>query len=380
MSIEKEPQTPQPERRNVRESVREENQTVFHTGEFPGNFEASGKDPAIEVFSYDVNEATRYAFASMEQLNAHIDQNQHLTHWINVEGYGNTAFLQKLQERFGLHSLALEDVVSVNQRPKVDYYDGHWFIISRMLYFYEKKLINEQIAFFIFDKIVITIQDELEDCLDPIRNRILKGKGQIRSQSAAYLAYALMDAIVDNYFPMIDDINHRMTDLEESIMLEPMPHHVNEIMNIKREIIQIRKAALAERDKLNELLRSDYIKKDEKLEMYLRDAQDHSIQIVDLLEAEKEIAYSLMDVYMSNVGNKTNDIMKFLTLTSSIFIPLTFIAGIYGMNFSKEDESGKPIPGNMPELYMPYGYEIVWGAMILIGIGIILFFKKKKWL
>ncbi len=376
MSIEKEPQTPQPERR----SVREESQTVFHTGEFPGNFEASGKDPAIEVFSYDVNEATRYAFASMEQLNAHIDQNQHLTHWINVEGYGNTAFLQKLQERFGLHSLALEDVVSVNQRPKVDYYDGHWFIISRMLYFYEKKLINEQIAFFIFDKIVITIQDELEDCLDPIRDRILKGKGQIRSQSAAYLAYALMDAIVDNYFPMIDDINHRMTDLEESIMREPIPSHVNEIMNIKREIIQIRKAALAERDKLNELLRSDYVKKDEKLEMYLRDAQDHSIQIVDLLEAEKEIAYSLMDVYMSNVGNKTNDIMKFLTLTSSIFIPLTFIAGIYGMNFSKEDESGKPIPGNMPELYMPYGYEIVWGAMILIGIGITLFFKKKKWL
>lgn len=376
MSIEKERETPQPERR----SVREDTQTVFHTGEFPGNFEASGKDPAIEVFSYDTNEATRYAFASMEQLNVHLDQNQHLTHWINIEGYGNTPFLQKMQERFGLHSLALEDVVSVNQRPKVDYYDGHWFIISRMLYFYEHKLINEQIAFFIFDKIVITIQDELEDCLDTIRDRILKGKGQIRSQSAAYLAYALMDAIVDNYFPMIEDINQRMTSLEESIMLEPLPSHVNEIMNIKREIIQIRKAALAERDKLNELLRSDYVKKDEKLEMYLRDAQDHSIQIVDLLEAEKEIAYSLMDVYMSNVGNKTNDIMKFLTLTSSIFIPLTFIAGIYGMNFSKEDQNGKPIPGNMPELYMPYGYEIVWGAMVLIGIGITLFFKKKKWL
>ena len=376
MSIEKELQTPQPERR----SVREDTKTAFHTGEFPGNFQASGKDPAIEVFSYDVSEATRYAFSSMEQLNAHISQNQHLTHWINIEGYGNTAFLHKLQERFGLHSLALEDVVSVNQRPKVDYYDGHWFIISRMLYFYEKKLINEQIAFFIFDKIVITIQDELEDCLDPIRDRILKGKGQIRSQSAAYLAYALMDAIVDNYFPMIEDINHRMTQLEESIMLEPIPSYVNEIMNIKREIIQIRKAALGERDKLNELLRSDYVKQDAKLEMYLRDAQDHSIQIVDLLEAEKEIAYSLMDVYMSNVGNKTNDIMKFLTLTSSIFIPLTFIAGIYGMNFSKEDEDGKRIPGNMPELYMPYGYEIVWAGMIVIAIGIVLFFKKKKWL
>ena len=376
MSIEEVPQTPQPERR----SVREEQQTVFHTGEFPGNFEASGKDPAIEVFSYDINEATRYAFASMEQLNAHLAQNQQLTHWINIEGYGNTPFLQKLQDRFGLHNLALEDVVSINQRPKVDYYDGHWFIISRMLYFYEKKLINEQIAFFIFDKIVITIQDELEDCLDTIRDRILKGKGQIRSQGAAYLAYALMDAIVDNYFPMIEDINHRMTLLEESIMLEPIPSHVNEIMDIKREIIQIRKAALAERDKLNELLRSDYVKQDAKLEVYLRDAQDHSIQIVDLLEAEKEIAYSLMDVYMSNVGNKTNDIMKFLTLTSSIFIPLTFIAGVYGMNFSKEDEDGKRIPGNMPELYMPYGYEIVWGAMIAIGIAITLFFKKKKWL
>ena len=376
MSIEKEVQTPQIERR----SVREETKITSHSGEYPGNFEASGKDPAIEVFSYDISEATRYAFATIELLNAHIAQNQHLTHWINVEGYGNTAFLKKLQERFDLHSLALEDVVSVNQRPKVDYYDGHWFIISRMLYFYEKKLINEQIAFFIFDKIVITIQDELEDCLDTVRDRILKGKGQIRSQGAAYLGYALMDAIVDNYFPMIEDINRRMTNLEESIMLEPMPHHVNEIMNIKREIIQIRKAALAERDKLNELLRSDYIKKDEKLEMYLRDAQDHSIQIVDLLEAEKEIAYSLMDVYMSNVGNKTNDIMKFLTLTSSIFIPLTFIAGIYGMNFSATDENGKPIPGNMPELYTPYGYEMAWAGMIALAIGIILFFKKKKWL
>jgi len=242
------------------------------------------------------------------------------------------------------------------------------------------ELINEQIAFFVLEDVLLTIQDEYEDCLEPVRERLRKGKGTMRTRSIFYLTYALIDAIVDNYFPMAEEISTKLADIENKIMTDVNQVNVRDIMFIKREILQIRKAALAERDKIAELLRSELPKKDSEVDIYLRDTYDHCLQIIEILEDEKEIAYSLVDAYNSTLANKTNDVMKVLTIISAIFIPLTFIVGVYGMNFAPEDHNHTYLPFNMPELYHPYGYGIVWAVMISIAVGAFFFFKRKKWL
>ncbi|MEM9982724.1 MAG: CorA family divalent cation transporter, partial [Bacteroidota bacterium] len=268
-------------------------------GDVPGSFEIkeSSQPPTIEVYSYNEQECIKKLFSSVQEAADHVQQYKALTSWINIEGYGSTTFLKQLQERFELHNLTLEDIVYTSQRPKVEDYDSHLFIISRMLYFTDNILVNEQIGFFIFENVVITIQESYEDCLNPVRERIVGARGRIRQRNAYYLSYALMDAIIDNFFPMIEQIHGRLEKLEEAIMVNPKQAHLNEITKTKKEIIQIRKAILAERDKIAELMRSDYAKKDTKLSLFLRDAYDHCIQIIELIEGEKEIAYSLMDVY-----------------------------------------------------------------------------------
>ncbi|MDX1903446.1 MAG: magnesium/cobalt transporter CorA [Thermonemataceae bacterium] len=338
--------------------------------------------PEIRVFSYSEEVCKEYIFKELPDFFAYIEANRALKHWIDIEGIGNTAFFQELERFFGIHNLAIEDTISGSQRPKVEAYDEHLFIISRMLYYLSKggELINEQIAFFVLDDILITIQDEYEDCLEPVRERLRKGKGTMRSRSIFYLAYALIDAIVDNYFPMAEEISDKLADIENKIMADVNEVNVRDIMFIKREILQIRKAALAERDKIAELLRSEHPKKDKEVDIYLRDTYDHCLQIIEILEDEKEIAYSLVDAYNSTLANKTNDVMKVLTIISAIFIPLTFIVGVYGMNFAPEDHDHNYLPFNMPELYHPYGYEIVWGVMISIALAAFFFFKRKKWL
>jgi magnesium transporter len=353
-------------------------------GAAPGYFclPEDAKFPEIRVFSYNEQACHEQTFYALEPLFEHLDRNNHLKHWLDVEGYGNQEFYEGMQERFKMHNLAIEDTISNHQRPKVEGYENHLFIISRMLYHLSTtgELMNEQLAFFMYEDLLITIQDEYEDCLEPVRERLRKGKGIIRTAGTFYLTYALIDTIVDNYFPMIDKNSTRLEQLEAEIMKNTRKEQLTELMQIKKEIIKIRKAVLAERDKIAELLRSEYSEKNPKVSVYFRDAYDHCVQIIEILETEKEIAYSLMDVYMSNVGNKTNDIMKFLTILSSIFVPLTFIAGVYGMNFASTDAKGNAIPGNMPELYAPYGYFITWGVMIVFVMLQILYFRQKGWI
>ncbi|MCU0439695.1 MAG: magnesium/cobalt transporter CorA [Raineya sp.] len=353
-------------------------------GAYPGYFEGleSNKHPELRIFSYDSETCKEFIFKSLPDLFKYLDENTNLKHWIDTEGIGDTNFFKALQTRFNLHNLAIEDTVSGHQRPKVETYDEHLFIISRMLYFMgdDKKLINEQIAFFVFDNILITIQDEYEDCLEPVRERLRKGKGTMRTLGVFYLTYALVDAIVDNYFPMAEEINQRLHDLEVQIMKDVSSVNIQDIMHLKREILQIRKAALAERDKISELTRCVHPQKDEKVDIYLRDTYDHCLQILELLEDEKEIAYSLVEAYNSSLNNKTNEVMKVLTIVSAIFIPLTFIVGVYGMNFAQENHDHGYLPFNMPELYHPYGYIGVWAVMISIALGGFIFFKRKKWL
>jgi len=353
-------------------------------GASPGDFEGleSKKHPELRVFSYDSDTCKEFIFNALPQLFEYLDGNTHLKHWIDTEGIGDTNFFKTLQTRFHLHNLAIEDTVSGDQRPKVETYEEHLFIISRMLYFMgdNQQLINEQIAFFVFDNILLTIQDEYEDCLEPVRERLRKGKGTMRSSGVFYLTYALVDAIVDNYFPMAEEINRRLQDLETQIMKDVGSVNIQDIMNIKREILQIRKAALGERDKIGELTRCVHPQKDERVDIYLRDTYDHCLQILEILDDEKEIAYSLVEAYNSSLNNKTNEVMKVLTIISAIFIPLTFIVGVYGMNFQPEGTDKSALPMNMPELYHPYGYPVVWLVMVGIAVGGFLFFKRKKWL
>lgn len=352
-------------------------------GAYPGFYDIeTDVKPELRVFSFNQNICYENVFKNLDELFVFLDQHQELKHWIDTEGIGNTKFFADLQERFGLHNLAIEDTVSGHQRPKVETYNEHIFIISRMLYYLKgtEQLINEQVAFFVLNNILITIQDEYEDCLEPVRERLRKGRGTMRTLSVFYLAYALIDAIVDNYFPMAERISERLQDLENQIIEDVSSVNIHDIMQLKREILQIRKAALAERDKINELIRCEHPQKDEKVNVYLRDTYDHCLQILELLDDEKEIAYSLVEAYNSSLANKTNEVMKVLTIISAIFIPLTFIVGVYGMNFAQENHNHEFLPFNMPELYHPYGYLIVWAVMISIAIGAFVYFKRKKWL
>jgi magnesium transporter len=352
-------------------------------GAYPGFYEIeTDVKPELRVFSYDKDVCYENVFKDLEELFAFLDTHSHLKHWIDTEGIGNTKFFADLQKRFGLHNLAIEDTVSGHQRPKVETYDEHIFIISRMLYYLKgtSKLINEQIAFFVLDNVLITIQDEYEDCLEPVRERLRKGRGTMRSRSVFYLAYALVDAIVDNYFPMAESISRRLQELENQIIADVTAVNIYDVLHLKREILQIRKAALAERDKISELMRCEHPLIDEKVNIYLRDTYDHCLQILEILDDEKEIAYSLVEAYNSSLANKTNEVMKVLTIISAIFIPLTFIVGVYGMNFAPEGLNKEELPLNMPELYHPYGYVGVWIVMISIALGAFWYFKRKKWL
>lgn len=352
-------------------------------GAYPGFYDIeTDVKPELRVFSYNKDICQEQTFTNLEELFAFLDQNKELKHWIDTEGIGNTQFFQDLQRYFHLHNLAIEDTVSGHQRPKVETYEEHIFIISRMLYYLKgtEQLINEQVAFFVLDNILITIQDEYEDCLEPVRERLRKGRGTMRSLSIFYLAYALIDAIVDNYFPMAENISQRLLNLENQIITDVSSVNIHDVLHLKREILQIRKAALAERDKISELMRCDHPQKDEKVNVYLRDTYDHCLQILEILDDEKEIAYSLVEAYNSSLANKTNDVMKVLTIISAIFIPLTFIVGVYGMNFAPEGLNKEELPFNMPELYHPYGYVGVWVIMIGIALGAFWYFKRKKWL
>lgn len=353
-------------------------------GAYPGYYVVeSSKIPEIRVFSYNTDICQEHKFSSLAELFGYLDsQPADIKHWIDTEGIGDTEFFDSLRTYFKLHNLAIEDAVSGDQRPKVETYDEHIFIISRMLYHLppNNRLINEQVAFFILPNILITIQDEYEDCLEPVRERLRKGKGLMRASSVFYLAYALIDAIVDNYFPMAENIAQRLNELEDKIIANIDDVSVHDILQIKREILQIRKAALAEKDKISELMRCEHPLKDPKVEIYLRDTYDHCLQILEILEDEKEIAYSLAEAYNATLSHKTNEVMKVLTIVSAIFIPLTFIVGVYGMNFAPEGPNKEALPLNMPELYHPYGYIGVWIVMIGIAVGAVVFFKKKKWL
>jgi magnesium transporter len=288
--------------------------------------------------------------------------------WINIDGLHDVNLLQKLGEHFGLHPLSLEDVVNTGQRPKLEEYDDYTFIVVKMLRWHDG-LESEQVSLFLGRKYVITLLEDPGDIFEPVRERIRKGAGRIRKMGPDYLAYALIDRIVDEFFPILEKIGERVEDLEEEVVENPTQKTLEDIHDIKRELLVLRRAAWPEREVINSLQREESRLVRKETRVYLRDCYDHIIQIMDMIETYRDLTAGMMDVYLSSVGNRMNEIMKVLTIMATIFIPLTFLVGVYGMNFQY-----------MPELQWPWGYPAVWVVMIVIGFGLLYFFRRKGWL
>ncbi|MGO4921439.1 magnesium/cobalt transporter CorA [Maribacter spongiicola] len=290
--------------------------------------------------------------------------------WINVVGITDEPFIEKIGKHFNLNPLVLEDIVNTEQRPKIDEYEDYIFGVFRMLYISEEdEIVGEHIAIVLHENTVLVFQEVKADVFNGLRERITGKLGRIRTRGADYLFFALLDAMVDNYFLAIENLNNRIENLEEEVYQNPEPIVAKNIQQLKKEVLKIRRWIYPVKELISRLIDTEnkLITKDTKL--FLRDVLDHTMEINESLQIYREMSMSLMEMYMSNMSNKMNEVMKVLTIMASIFIPLTFIAGIYGMNFD-----------HMPELHYKYGYYVVWVVMIALLVGMIFYFKKKKWL
>lgn len=341
-------------------------------GKAPGtvNYLGTKEKTASVVYAteYDVE---GYELKELTDIEEIINlKNSKKTDWINVVGITDEPFIEELGKAFGLNPLLLEDAINTEQRPKIDEYEDNIFGVFRMLYINDNdEIIGEHIAMVLMENAVLVFQEVQEDVFDGVRNRLSSKLGRIRSRGADYLFFALLDAIIDNYFQVLEQINHRIEILEEEVYANPKPVVAQNIQQLKKEVLRVRRWIYPVRELVGRLIDSDspLIAKDTKL--FLRDAQDHTIELNESIQIYREMSMSLMEMYMSNMSNKMNEVMKVLTIMASIFIPLTFIAGIYGMNFE-----------HIPELHWDKGYYYVWGLMITIFLGMLFYFKRKDWL
>ncbi|MFD2248201.1 magnesium/cobalt transporter CorA [Pontibacter ruber] len=304
------------------------------------------------------------------------------THWIDIRGYGDLSILEQLTQDFPIHRLQMEDVINDYQRPKVDEYENRLFIITRMLRWSKEyhTLDDVQLSMFTGPNYVLTLQSDYEDNLDPLRERIRSGRGTVRQRPPMYLAYAISDVVLDYYFPVMASIGAYVEELEQTVLDEPSKQTLRQVLAIRSELVKLRHIAWPERDKMTEILRMDEDVIPDNLKVYFRDAYDHTIQLIDLIDNQKEMVSSLVELYMSTVSNRMNEIMKVLTIISGIFIPLSFIAGLYGMNFSRENpETGEVYRYSMPELYQPYSYPILMLLMVVLVLVQLYFFWRKGW-
>ena len=326
----------------------------------------------ITVFNYGPEHLVEKELSSVEEVATFKDAPG--VTWINVVGVHDVDALQSFGDRFGLHPLALEDVVNTGQRPKFEDYEGCHFIVMRLIHLGET-VEGEQISFFLGKGWVLTFQEIPGDVFDPVRDRIRKGRPRIRKAGADYLVYALIDALVDSFFPILEKLGERIEDLEDELIDNPATGTLEKIHQTKRELLQLRRAAWPQREVIHALERqeSDLVKKETRV--FLRDCYDHTIQIMDVVETYRDLAGGMMDLYLSSVSNRMNEVMKVLTVMASIFIPLTFLAGIYGMNFNPEAS-----PWNMPELDWRWGYPVFWLVMLGVGGAMVWYFKRKDWL
>lgn len=323
----------------------------------------------VEFIWYNHQEAIWKEEAALDEVIHYAKQDGVL--WINVEGMHEVEFIQELSKFLGLHKLTQEDLLSMDQRPKVEEFSNYTHLVCRMLEWQDalKNIKQEQLSLILQEQIVVTYQEKTGDIFSAIRKRIMENSGVIRQKKAEYLFYLLLDAVVDEYFTITEEFGEQLEALEDELIKKPNQTTLTKLNQLRKESMMIRKAVYPMREVVNKMEKMQAEGKFGDLKWYLRDLYDHIIQVMDTLEMYRELSSGLLDLYMNSLSNKTNDIMKVLTMMSVIFIPLTFIVGVYGMNFQY-----------MPELELPYGYYMVLGVMFLIFVGMLFYFKRKKWM
>lgn len=324
----------------------------------------------LSLIDYDAEKLQEKSLKKIEQ--AFPLKDLPTTTWINVEGLHDMALIEAMGKHFEIHPLTLEDIVNTGQRPKMENFESYVYIVLKMLSFNEKENLvsSEQVSLVVGRHFLISFQEMAGDVFEPVRERIRKGRGRIRKGGSDYLAYALVDAVVDHYFLILEKLSAQIERLESQLMEAPREDTLQMIHELKRETIYLRKQIWPLREVVNQLGKegeSDLFQ--EATHVYLRDVYDHTVQIIDTIESFRDILSGMIDLYMSTVSNRMNEIMKVLTIIATIFIPITFVAGIYGMNFKF-----------MPELEWKWGYLMVWGVMAAIVLALLGFFRNKKWL
>lgn len=325
----------------------------------------------LSLMRYDAQRLQEKPFVSVaELLKSKPEENWGVT-WLDIDGLNDAAAMEAIGKRFDLHPLILEDILNAEQRPKmVDY--GDWlFIVLKMLSFDDKtrQVKSEQLSIVLGRDSVISFQEIPGDVLEPVRNRIRNGIGRIRKVGADYLAYALVDAVVDHYFVILEKLGEKIEELEDTIVQNPSSKSLQDIHALKREVIYLRRSVWPLRDVIDEMDDLPSTLLQQQTEIYLRDLDDHVVRVIEIIETYRDTLASVLEIYLSSISYKMNTVMKVLTIIATIFIPLTFVVGIYGMNFD-----------NMPELHWAWGYPTVMAAMFLMTMGMLSYFKKKDWL
>jgi magnesium transporter len=339
----------------------------------PGTLVHIGKERAeksrITIIDYDQTNFQEKEIKSVEECFPFKDKST--VTWINIDGIHQVEIIEKIGKHFNLHPLILEDILNTEQRPKMEDFEDYVFLVMKMPYFEEKNntIKIEQISLVLGPNFIISFQETEGDVFDPVRERIRNGRVRIRSSGNDYLIYALIDAIVDNYFVILEKIGERIENIEEELVTELGKETLYDIHDLKREILFFRKSVWPLRELVSTLGRGESNLIKESTRIYLRDVYDHTIQVIDTMETFRDMVSGMLDLYLSSISNKMNEVMKVLTIIATIFIPLTFVAGLYGMNFEY-----------MPELKWSWSYPIALLVMVVTGISMIFYFRRKKWL
>ena len=322
----------------------------------------------LRLFEYDPEHLTEKVLGNISE--AFPTRDNPPVGWLNVDGLHDTGILGELRDHFGIHLLAMEDVVTLGQRAKMEEYEGYILLVLPMLSFDEKTLTvhTEQLSLILGTNWLLTFQERFGDVFEPVRERIRAANGRIRHRGADYLAYALMDAVVDGYFGILEKLGDVAEDLDALVMENPGPEILHRINHLKKELLLLRRSIWPLREALSAFARTESELVTESTQVFARDVYDHAVQVIDTVETLRDLTGGMTDLYLSSMGQRTNEVMKVLTIMASIFIPLTFMAGVYGMNFEF-----------MPELRVPWAYPLLWVLMASVALGMVLYFKKKKW-
>jgi magnesium transporter len=327
------------------------------------------EEPKIRVIDYDMVEIQEWKEATVQEC-VRLKETSTIS-WINVDGLSNVDMIKELGEAFGLHPLVLEDILHTGQRPKIEDYEDYIFITVKMLSFDEKENLvdSEQVSIVLGSNYVISFQEKEGDCFERVRDRIRNSKGRIRKMGPDYLAYSLLDSIIDNYFEVMEGIGNWIESIDLEISSGFMKDAPRIINSMKKQLLIVRRSLWPLRELINTMARSENTLITDAVAIFIRDIYDHTVELIETMETFRDVLSGLLDIHMSSVSNRMNEVMKTLTIIATIFIPLTFIAGVYGMNFA-----------NMPELNWDWGYYMVWIVMISLALLLVLYFRRKHWI